>query len=235
MQMRDAIEQVQAGSLTDRLAEAFAVTPAQADAVMRWVASDFAWYLQKNTLSRGGLADLVEALGSGHHAAYLSHSDVFRDEAVGADGNAILGALLGSKDASRMLAARAARRCGLTTAQVAAMLPYLAGTMMGSLARRAQLSLGNILAQVPPLGTLGSGNAYVDLAGILRRRCGAGAYSPRALPRAVRRAISRAAGFYNHGVLVWYARFMVGRAGTRWLRAVLTPRRTHLAEPTKTH
>ena len=31
---------------------------------MRAVTPEFTWRLQKNTLSRGGLADLVEALGS---------------------------------------------------------------------------------------------------------------------------------------------------------------------------
>src|SRR5262245_63895403 len=110
--MHDTLRQVQAGSLRDELAAAFAVSPSQADALMRSVMPELTWHLQRNTLSRGGLADLVEALGSGHHAAYLSTGKVFGDAAAKADGNAILGHLLGSKDASRALAARAARQSG---------------------------------------------------------------------------------------------------------------------------
>jgi hypothetical protein len=221
MQMHDTLRQAQAGSLRDELAAAFAIAPGQADAVMRAVMPELAWHVQKNTLSRGGLADLVEALGSGHHVAYLSAGNVFRDEAARADGNAILGHLLGSKDASRTLAARAARQSGLASSKVAAMLPHLAAVAMGGLALRAQSSLGEIVAQVPPLGRLSRGNAHADLAGILRRHCGAGRYSPRALPRAVHRAITRAAGFRSRSVVGWYVRFMVGRSAARLVRTIV--------------
>lgn len=230
--MHDMLRQVQAGSLPDQLAAAFTVTPAQADAVMRAVMRELTWHLQRNTLSRGGLADLVEALGSGHHVAYLSAGNIFRDEAACADGNAILGHLLGSKDASRTLAARAAGQSGLAASQVEAMLPYLAAITLGGLASRAQTSLGEIIAQVPPLGRLSLGNAYADLAGILRRHCGAGRYSPRALPRAVHRAVAQAAGFPSRGVAAWYVRFMVLRTATRLMRAMV--RRTRSAPSTGT-
>lgn len=221
MQMHDTLRQMQAGSLIEELAGVFAIAPARADAVVRAVMPELTWYLQKNTLSRGGLAGLVEALGSGHHVGYLSSGRVFAEEAAGRDGNAILGHLLGSKDASRALAARAARRSGLEASQVAAILPHLAAVAMGTLALRAQAGLGEIVRQVPPLGRRSCGNPYGDLAGILRRRCGAGAYSPRALPRAVRLAIGRAAGFPSRSVIVWYVRFMVGRTGARVVRSLL--------------
>jgi len=225
MQMHDTLRQLQGQSLIEELAAAFAIPSSRADAVMRAAVPEFAWYLQKNTLSRGGLADLVEALGSGHHVSYLSSGRAFADQGARADGNAILGHLLGSKDTSRGLAARVARRSGLGAPQVEAMLPHLAAVTMGGLALRAQTGLGEIVAQVPLLGRLSCGNSHGDLAGILRRRCGAGIYSPRALPRAVRRAIARAAGFPSRSVIVWYARFMVGRTGARLLQAtVLRPR-----------
>src|SRR5437867_3717076 len=113
MQMHDTLRHVQGGTMAARLAAAFDLAPARAEAVMRAVMPELAWHLEANTLSRGGLADLVEALGSGHHAVYLDKADMFRDDAVRADGNAILGHVLGSKDRSRSLAAHAARQCGL--------------------------------------------------------------------------------------------------------------------------
>jgi hypothetical protein len=100
--------------------------------------------------------------------------------------------------------ARAARQCRLAPARVRAMLPGLAAVAMAALAVRARSGLGEILAKVPPLGRLSRGNAHADLAGILRRRCGAGPYSPRALPRAVRRVLARAAGFPARGPIAWY-------------------------------
>jgi hypothetical protein len=218
--MHDALRHMQAASLADELAAAFAIAPPRAAAVLRAMAPEFAWYLQKNTLSRGGLADLVEALGSGHHAGYLSGGKAFADPMARADGDAILGHLLGSKHASRALGARVGRRSGVDAAKVAAMLPHLAAVTMGGLALRAKPGLGEILAQAPSLGRLSCGNPHGDLAGILRRRCGAGRHSPRALPRAVRRTIAQAAGFPSRSVLVWYVRFMVGRSAARLARAV---------------
>ena len=171
--------------------------------------TDFNWLrTSTNTLSRGGLADLVEALGSGHHAGHLDKAEIFRDDAVRADGNAILRHVLGSKDRSRTLAARAARQCGLDARLVRAMLPGLAAVTMAGLAVRAKSSLGEILQRTPPLGRFSRGSPHTDLADILRRRCGAGPYSPRALPRVVRRAVARAAGFQPRGLLRWYVQFL---------------------------
>jgi hypothetical protein len=223
--MYDALRYSDMQALADGLAAAFAIEHARAVAVLRAIAPEFAWYLQKNTLSRGGLADLVEALGSGHHAGYVSGgSGVFTDAAVRADGDAILGHLLRSKHASRALAARVARRSGVDAATVVRMLPCLAAVTMGTLALRALPGLDAIVANVPPLGRLSRGNAHADLAGILRRRCGAGHYSPRALPRAVRRAIAGPAGFSSGSIFAWYFKFMGGRSAARMMRALAVQR-----------
>jgi hypothetical protein len=221
MQMHDTLGQVQGGSLVDQLAAAFDIPPAKADAVMRAVMPELTWHLQRNALSRGGLADIVEALGSGHHVKYLNGGNAFQDEAARADGNAILGHILGSKDRSRTLAARAARLSGLSQGEIGSMLPALAAVTMGGLALRAQNGLGQIVAQVPPQGRFSRGNPHADLAAILRRRCGAGPHSPRALPREVRRAVGRAAGFRARGIVDWYVRFMGARALARFLRTAL--------------
>jgi uncharacterized protein DUF937 len=208
MQMHDTLRHVQADTVAARLAAAFDLAPARAEAAMRAVMPELAWRLETNTLSRGGLADLVEALGSGHHVGYLDKADMFRDEAVRADGNAILGHVLGSKDRSRTLAARAARQCGIEARLVRAMLPGLAAVTMAGLALRAKSSLGEILQRTPSLGRFSRGSPHADLADILRRRCGAGPYSPRALPRVVRRSVARAAGFQPRGLLRWYVQFL---------------------------
>jgi hypothetical protein len=202
MQMQDTLRSVQGETVAARLAAAFDITPAQAEAVMRTVMPEFAWRLETNTLSRGGLADLIDALGNSEHASWLDRTDMF--QAAGSHGNAILARVLGSKERSRTLAARAARQSRLDPALVRAMLPGLGALAMATLAVRAKASLGEILAQTPPLGRWSRGNPHADLADIMRRRCGAGPYSPRALPRTVRRTIARAAGFSPRGVLAWY-------------------------------
>ena len=202
--MHDTLHNVQGEGIAARLAAAFDISPSQAEAVMAAVLPELTRRIETHTLSRGGLADLVEALGSSDHAAYLDRADLFRDEAARVHGTAVLAQLLGSKDRSRTLAARAARQCRLDPRLVRAMLPALGTVSMATLAVRAKSNLGEILAGVPALGRLSRGSPHADLAGILRRRCGAGPYSPRALPRAVRRAIARAAGFSPRGPIAWY-------------------------------
>jgi hypothetical protein len=209
MQMHDTLRSVQGEGVPARLAAAFGIAPAEAEAIMRVVMPELTWRVATRTLSRGGLADLVEMLGNGDPARHLDRADLLRDEAVRAYGNDVLAHLLGSKDKSRTLAARAARQCRLDQRLVRRMLPGLAAVAMATLAVRARSGLGEILAKVPPLGRLSRGSPHADLADILRRRCGAGPHSPRALPRAVRRVLARAAGFTPRGVVAWYAAALV--------------------------
>ena len=213
MQMHDALGIVSARSSIDQLAGAFAIAPAQADAVTRALVPEFAWQLETMALSRGGLADVVELLGSDHRTAQLASGRNFGGEA--AAGKDILARVLGTRAASRTLAARAARRCGVDADTIAAMLPHLALVVIGAVAQRANPGLAAVLAQVPPLGRLSRGSPHADLAGILRRRCGAGCHSPRALPRAVRRALP------GRGIVVWYLSFMAGRTAARLLRSLV--------------
>ena len=221
MHMQDALRHMQGGPAVADLAAAFEVAPAAAEAVMRTVASELAWHLEKNTISRAGLADLVEALGSGHHSKYLEGGDVFRDELVCADGNAILGHILGSKDRSRAVAARAARQAGLGEEVVRSMLPGLAAVTMGGLAVRAKGGLGEVLGAMPSLGRWSRGDPHADLADILRRGCGAGPYARGKLRRVVRRALARSGGFKPRGAVRWYLHFMLVRPAMAPVRKIV--------------
>jgi|GEM_PF-4306725 len=202
-----AASRYEGAGLAAELAAAFALAPAQAEAVAGAVLPELAWQLEQATLSRGGLADLVEAMGEGRHApgAGLNDPDAVRD------GTAVLARLLGSKARSRALAARAARRAGVASDRVEAMLPALALAAMARLAERSQDSLGPILGALPPQGRWSRGNPHADLADILRRRCGAGPYPPAKLRRVVRRALARAGGFRPRGPVRWYVQFMLAR------------------------
>jgi hypothetical protein len=219
--MHDTLRHVQSAPVASLLADAFEVTPARAEAALRCVMSELAWHLERNTLSRRGLADLVEALGSGHHAGCLGEATAIRAETVRADGNAILRHILGAEDHSRSLATRVSRAAGLGEQAAASMLPALAVVAMARLAADANKALAEVLVCLPPLGSLSRGGPHADLADILRRGCGAGPYAPARLRRVVRRALSRAAGFPPRGAARWYLHFMVVRPLSRPARAIV--------------
>lgn len=211
MQMHDALRHTPGGAALSALAAAFGATPEQVAAAMHVVGSELAWHLEKNTLSRCGLADLVEAIGRGEHAKLLAGGDAFRGEAMRAEGNAILQHILGTKDRSRALAARAARRSGLNEETLRAMLPSLAVVTMAGLASRAKNSLRKVLSVMPSLGSWSRGSPHADLADILRRGCGAGPYAKGRLRRVVRTAVVGGGSFRPRGALRWYLHFMLAR------------------------
>jgi hypothetical protein len=220
MQMQDTLRHIHGGPIIAVLAEAFAVAPGKADAALRAVMREMAWHMERNTLSRGGLADLVKALGSLRQAGYLDDASALRGEMVRTDGNAVLAEVLGTKDRSRALAARAASEAGLDERTVVSMLPALAVIVMARVAAGAKNGLDAVLAALPSLGRWSRGSPHADLADILRRGCGAGPYGPARLRRVVRSAIARAAGFPPRGALRWYVQFMLVRPASRPARMI---------------
>jgi hypothetical protein len=93
--------------------------------------------LQRNAAQPGGLDALLKALGTGGHDRYVDRpEELTREEAV-ADGNAILGHILGSKDVSRNLAGHAAQQTGLDAGILKKMLPVIAAVAMGALIARS--------------------------------------------------------------------------------------------------
>lgn len=107
--------------------------------------------LERNTLSRGGLAGVVRAIGDPRRKAYLGDPGLIGSETLRDDGKGVLAHILGSKDASRAVAARAARASGLPVATAEQMLPTVASMMMGEVARAAQGPFDDILKNIPGL------------------------------------------------------------------------------------
>lgn len=92
--------------------------------------------MQKNAGRQGGLDSLQRALASGDHGRYLDDAAALdRDSAI-ADGNGILGHLLGSKDVSRKLASRAADKTGLDVGAIKQFLPIVAAAAMGAMSKQ---------------------------------------------------------------------------------------------------
>ena len=221
MQMQDALRQAQGRSAADTLVKSYDISLAQAQAVVRAAAPVFAWGLETVSLNRGGLAELVEAVGQIDKAKYQDSRNIFHDEAARAHGNRMLDLLIGPADARSMLAAHIARRAGVGEDTVAAMLPGLAVLTLATLASRVRSTLGALLAAMPSLGPWSKGSPHADLADILRRRCGGGPYASRQLYRVVRRRLARAGGFGSFGVIGWYARHMLLRPAGEIMRPLL--------------
>ena len=120
--------------------------------------------IKRNASSEDGLSDLTSALRRGDHRRYLDNAGGLTTQAAVEDGNGILGHVLGSKDASRNLAARAAERTGIDVGLVKKLLPLVAATTMGAMSKgmdAGESGVGGMLGAL--LDTDGDGNVVDDL------------------------------------------------------------------------
>ncbi len=158
MELFDIVRRAQGGNAIANMARAFNLSPEQAEAAVKAVMPELARGIERNTLSRGGVADLVAALGDGPKIRNLESPAMFGDPAVAADGNAVLGHILGTKDASRAAAQRASLSSGLGEGLLKMLLPYIAQMLMSALASKTRGGLGDILSKIPGMpGSTGGG------------------------------------------------------------------------------
>jgi hypothetical protein len=149
MQVYDVIAEAQNGAAIANLARTFGLTDEQVEAVMNATLPALVNGIERNTLSRGGLADIVKALGSGHHEQILERPDVHTDPRVHQDGRGIPGHSLGSESRARGVAVQAAKATGVSESIIEMLLPILAQMLMGALSKWLKGGLGDITSRLP--------------------------------------------------------------------------------------
>lgn len=152
MDIVQTIKHANGGAQLCALADAGGVDVSQAAAVLERAVPELAFQIERNTLSRGGLAELISALGDGHHAAYLADAEALAAPAAQTDGAGILRHILGSDEAVGFLGRRIARETGVDAAAATAMLPQVAAAMMGGVAQETRAQFGDVFSQVPDIG-----------------------------------------------------------------------------------
>lgn len=146
------------------------VDPDQAQTALQALLPALAGAVQRNAAQPGGLEALLGALSSGQHQRYLDDPSALGEDRTVQDGNAILGHLLGSKDVSRTVAARASAQTGIGADMLQKMLPLVAAMMMGGLSKGNAQSGGmsgagggGLLGQLSAGGRGASGGGLLDM------------------------------------------------------------------------
>ncbi len=127
----------QGGELTKQLARNFNIDEAAAQKALGELLPAISGGLQRNSADPGGLASLGAALGSGRHQRYIEEPSTLTQPETIADGNSILGHILGGKEVSRNVASQAAERTGIDAGILKQMLPMVAAAAMGALSSRS--------------------------------------------------------------------------------------------------
>ena len=181
----------QGGQVVDNLARSFGLDQAQAASVLAAVVPELAWNMERQSFNRGGLADMVSALGRADYTKALSAAVPLSSPEVQQEGVDALDTMLWSKDRSRTVAHRAARETGVDENIIKTMMPAIASVLLGGIDQKAGATFRNIAtevgAPVPKAANIGVGdqqplpvpgerpgmgrsrNPYGDLSDIIRR------------------------------------------------------------------
>ena len=151
MHIRDLLDDAPGGASVRNVAAAFGLDPAKAETAIDVMGQALIDRIERNTLSRGGLADLVELLERPSAGRALTDPGNLAAPQIAEAGNGVLGVLLGDKHLSRGIAAKAARESGLDEATLKRMLPAVASMLIGALQRKALGPIEKTVAKVPSL------------------------------------------------------------------------------------
>ena len=123
-----------------QLASGFGISESDATNALSGMVPALSGGLRNSLSSAGGQAGLLKALAGGNHQRYVDQPETLAEASTITDGNAILGHLLGSKDASRRVASDVAAQTGLDDGLLKKMLPAVAALVMGSMSKQSAAS-----------------------------------------------------------------------------------------------
>ncbi len=154
MPLMDMMLNMQNGEAVKQLARQFQLTNEQTVKAMEALMPAFSEGLKRNAADPFGVANFMNALASGNHAAYVDNmTRAFQPQGLD-DGNGILGHLFGSKEVSRAVAQQAAALTGISEIVLKQMLPALAAMIMGGLFKQSTGQFG---------GSASAGNPVAEL------------------------------------------------------------------------
>ena len=151
MRLVDLLTGPQGQAVVDNFAKNFGLPPEQSRRALAAIVPEIGYAVERASLNRAGLADVIAAMGRGAPERLLAGKSNLTSPGVEAVGLDILNTLVGSKDKSRGIANRVASDTGLDAALIRQMLPAAAAVTMGALGEGAKSQLRDVLKQVPGL------------------------------------------------------------------------------------
>jgi hypothetical protein len=139
------------GAALHNIATAFGLDPETARTTAASLGDALSQRIQRNTMSRGGVADIVALLANPNAARATADAKNLNSAPVIEAGNDVLDVLIGNKHVSRGIAARVASETGVSEDIAKKMLPVVASMMIGGLQRKAQPEFNRLIRNVPEL------------------------------------------------------------------------------------
>ena len=151
MRILDYLTGPQGQQAIGNLARSFGIPPDQAKTALGAIVPELARSVERNTLNRGGIADLVAAMGKANPELTLEPGADLKSPQANMQGIEVLEQIFGTKNKSRAVAARVARETGLQEDVIKSMLPAAASMTMAALAKGSRTQLQDVIGNVPGL------------------------------------------------------------------------------------
>lgn len=154
MDVESVVKGAQGGAAVANVSTAFGVAPDKAATAVDLILAALTDRVERNSLSRGGIADIVRLLGDPSAGRALSEPTQLTSPAVAQAGDRVLDVLIGNKHVSRGIAQRVAKTSEIDSETVKRMLPVIASMMIGGLQTEAPKEIDKKLAAIPGLKAL---------------------------------------------------------------------------------
>ncbi len=154
MNIQSVVKGAQGGAAITNLATAFGVSPEMTEAAVNAIMSELTYRIERKTLSRGGIADVISLLGRPELGRAIADPAHLAEPAIANNGDQILDVLIGNKHISRGIADSVARQTGIDAATLKQMLPVVASMLMGGLQAQTQTAFSQEFGEVPGLRAL---------------------------------------------------------------------------------
>ncbi len=151
MRILDHLNGPQGQQAIGNLARSFGLSPDTAKTALDAIVPELARAVERNTLNRGGIADMVSAMGKSNPDQTLEPGANLTSPAVNGEGIELLEQFFGTKAKSRAVAACVASETGLGDDVIKKMLPAVAAMTMAALATESRTQLQDIVSKVPRL------------------------------------------------------------------------------------
>ena len=135
MDLMDLLKMAGGDSGVSAITKSLGLSSGDAGSLIKALSPALTRGLQRQNESEEGQSGFRRALEKGSHQRYLEDPGLLAKEDTRLDGNKILGHLFGSKDASRNVAAHAAKETGISSSLIKKALPMLASLVMGAVSK----------------------------------------------------------------------------------------------------
>lgn len=147
----DIMRAAQNGRAIENMARQFSLTPEQTSRAVAAMLPAFAMGLHQAASRPDHLERLFAAMRSGRYEDYFEDPRSAFSKKAQASGEDLLAAMFGSRDLAKLVAESSAAFSGVAADTAAKMMPLLASTLMGGMAKAAQgEDFGTLFARMMP-------------------------------------------------------------------------------------